>query len=90
MKIAYIMVLMGLAGCCNRPVPVHTAFPEAPVALLQPSPPLVPLPVNGTTQLSDILDNANTNYGRYHEISARLAAWIQWYNDQKRIFEEVR
>ena len=89
MKIMHIVALVALAGC-GKTVPVHVAVPEAPASLLQPASPLTPLPTDRTIQLSDILDNANTNYGRYHEVSARLESWIQWYNEQKRIFDEVK
>jgi hypothetical protein len=89
MRITHIMAILVLAGCSNT-VPVHMTFPDAPASLLQPAPALIPLPTGRSIQLSDILDNANTNYGQYHEMSARLSAWTQWYNEQRRIFDEVK
>jgi hypothetical protein len=46
--------------------------------------------LNPPKQLSDLIDNASYNYGNYYELEAKYKAWQEWYNSQKKIFEEVK
>lgn len=41
-------------------------------------------------ELSDLLTNANENYGKYHELREKYLAWQEWYREQKEIYEEVK
>jgi hypothetical protein len=65
------------------------SFPQAPEPLLEPSKELLPLETD-KKKLSDLLDNANTNYTEYHELQEKHKAWIEWYNTQRKIFEGVK
>ena len=83
-----IVNLMILPGCSTT-VPLQEKFPQAPKELLQPAPNLKSLSSDKKT-LADLLENANENYGTYYETKAKLNAWIEWYNKQKKIFEGVQ
>ena len=91
MRYMYLaMVLLMVSACGSTTVPVHASFPEAPPSLMEPPPALVPLPSDRQVQLSDILENASTNYGHYHALASRLEDWQRWYREQRRIFESIQ
>lgn len=52
-------------------------------------PELTPLS-ESQTDLSDLLENANENYGKYYELRERYLAWQEWYHSQREIFEEIK
>jgi len=87
-KIILLCLMFILAGCATS-VPVTMNFPQAPEALTKPCDPLQPLPKD-KKELSDLLENANENYGKHHECLAKYRAWQEWYETQKKIFEEVK
>jgi hypothetical protein len=78
-----------MLNACATVVPVTMKFPQAPETLMTPAEPLIPLDKN-KKQLSDLIDNASYNYGNYYELEAKYKAWQEWYNSQKKIFEEVK
>jgi hypothetical protein len=41
-------------------------------------------------KLSDLSKIIVTNYTSYHVCSIQNDGWIEWYNTQKKIFEEVK
>jgi hypothetical protein len=43
-----------------------------------------------TTKLSEVLTTVTQNYGQYHECRIKADAWIEWYDAQKKIFDEVK
>lgn len=43
-----------------------------------------------TEKLSELLKVVTINYGKYHECTARVEAWQQWYEKQKKIYEEAK
>lgn len=74
---------------CSTVVPVTMKFPQAPESLTKPSEPLKPL-TKENPELSDLITNASDNYGKYYELDIKYKAWQDWYNTQKKIFEEVK
>jgi hypothetical protein len=54
------------------------SFPQAPESLTKPAEELQALDPN-KKKLSDLLENANTNYGEYHKLKQQNDAWIEWY-----------
>jgi hypothetical protein len=86
-KLIIIFALM--LSACSTVVPVTMKFPQAPETLMTPSEPLIPLDKD-KKQLSDLIDNATYNYGNYYELETKYKAWQDWYNSQKKIFEEVK
>jgi len=83
-------MLLMLSGCSifSKPVPVKRNFPDVPPELQQPCPKLEKTP--DSTLLSDVVKTVTKNYSLYHECRARNDAWIEWYDAQKKIFEEVK
>jgi hypothetical protein len=80
-----IFVMLSLSGCVT---PVKRNFPDVPAMLKEKCPEL--LDVKKTDKLSDVLLTVTQNYGQYNECSIKLESWIQWYEDQKKIFDSVK
>lgn len=56
---------------------------------MEPAPELKTLPDDKKT-LTDLLENANENYGYYYDVVERYKSWQDWYKQQKQIFESVK
>lgn len=85
MKYALIVLLL-LTGCTT--VPVERKFPDAPDTLMQTCPELKRL--GDDAKLSDVAKTITENYTTYKECSIKQKAWIDWYNSQKKIFENIK
>jgi|TARA_R110000868_G_scaffold80285_2_gene228228 hypothetical protein len=83
-----ILISLLLTGCATS-VPVRMSFPQAPESLTKPAEELQALDPN-KKKLSDLLENANNNYGEYHKLKQQNDAWIEWYNTQRKLFEDVK
>ena len=83
-----LLISLLLTGCATS-VPVTMSFPQAPDALTKPCELLEPL-ADGKRELSDLLSNTNDNYAKAKECNAKANAWKEWYETQKKIFEEVK
>ncbi len=84
-----ILILTLFLVGCTATVPVRMGFPQPPNALIQPAEELSPLAAD-QKQFSDLLSNANDNYGKYYELQMKYNGWIEWYEVQKKIFEEIK
>jgi hypothetical protein len=80
--------LVFLTGCATS-VPVTMSFPQVPDALAKPCDLLLPLDPN-KKELSDLLENTTDNYAKAKECHAKSKAWLEWYETQRKIFEEVK
>lgn len=87
MKQLIVILSVALTACTT--VPVKRSFPEVPRELLTTCADLKTVP-EGTTKLSDVLTVVTDNYTIYQECAVQNDAWIEWYRDQKRIFESVK
>lgn len=87
MKLLISALAFSLSACVS--VPVERKFPKAPDELMVVCPDLQTIPV-GTTQLSVVVEAVTTNYGQYQLCQTKTDTWIQWYNDQKKIFDSVK
>ena len=83
----YIVLVLLLAGCTT--VPVARKFPDAPPQLLETCPQLKTIATE-TTVFSVLTQTVVSNYTAYHECATLQQGWINWYNTQKKIFEEVK
>lgn len=86
MKYALIVALL-LTGC-STVTPVARKFPEVPDTIIQKCPELAKL--NDDAKLSDVAKSVTNNYTTYYECSSKHEAFIEWYNVQKKVFEEVK
>ena len=85
MKIAIVALSLLLTACV---VPVDRKFPEVPAELQQACPDLKL--ISPTTKLSEVVDVVVSNYGQYRECQVKVDSWIDWYTNQKQIFESVK
>jgi hypothetical protein len=88
MKLSAVFLSLLLAGCATT-VPVKPFFPNIPDSLKESCPELLLIP-EGTEKLSEVLTVVTANYGEYHICRSRVDAWIKWYNEQKKIYEELK
>jgi hypothetical protein len=63
-------------------------FPEPPKEMLESCPNLQP--AQKTSKLSDLLETVSNNYSSYYECKTKHDSWIEWYNDNKKIYESVK
>ena len=84
--VALLAVLL-LTGCSTA-VPVARQFPGAPEKLMEKCPPLQKL--KEEVKLSNVAETTVNNYTTYYECSVKNDGWIEWYQEQKRIFESVK
>ena len=85
--LAVLLIALALVGCSTT-VPVTRKFPEAPQTLLEKCPELKQLAQDA--KLSDVARTVVENYTQYQQCSNKSESWVEWYNTQKKIFEEVK
>jgi hypothetical protein len=86
MRIALLSLL--LVGC-STVVPVTQRFPEPPGNIAMTACPQLQK-VAEDARLSDISKTITVNYGTYYECAVKTDAWIEWYQKQKQIFENLK
>lgn len=84
----YLLILLVLAGCSTT-VPVTARFPEAPGNTAMTACPQLQK-LADDAKLSDISKTVTVNYGTYYECAVKTDAWIEWYQKQKYIFEQLK
>ena len=87
MKLLIVALALSLSACVS--VPVERKFPKAPDELMSACAELQTIPAD-TTQLSVVVDIVATNYGQYQLCQTKTNTWIDWYNEQKKIFDSVK
>jgi hypothetical protein len=80
-----ILLMITLTGCV---APVKREFPKVPDQLMKPCPELIDVP--NTRKLSEVLTVVTKNYGQYNECGIKVDSWIEWYTQQKKIFDSVK
>jgi hypothetical protein len=74
---------------CSTTVPLKMPWPTVPPSLMEPASDLKPLSADKKT-LTDLIENANDNYSSYYTLKEKYNNWIEWYNMQKSIYENVK
>lgn len=88
-KIILLSLLsLALVGCSTT-VPVKRTFPNVPEALLKECGSLNTIN-KPEVKLSELMDTVTKNYGKYHECAAVNEAWQEWYQEQKKVFNELK
>ena len=84
-----ILVLLSvvLLSACSIVTPVKRQFPAVPQDLTSVCPELRKL--DSTDKMSEVVSIVASNYGQYQECQAKVDAWNNWYNTQKKIFNSV-
>ena len=83
----FITILILLTSCSTT-VPVTVKFPPIPEELNIQCPPLNKIPEDA--KLSDISKTVTQNYKQYKDCSTNNSGLIEWFNKQKKIFEELQ
>jgi len=82
------IILAFLMTGCSTTVPVTARFPDAPVLILEKCSQLKTIEGEKVT-ITDFTKIVVQNYTTYYECSEKHNAWIEWYQEQKKIFEKV-
>jgi hypothetical protein len=80
-----------LSGCSlfRQPVPVVPKFPEATPELLKKCEEL--RKVEGDQVLiTELLRAVVHNYSLYYQCSTKVEGWQEWYETQKKIYENIK
>ena len=83
------IVLAFLITACSTAVPVKQNFPDAPDMLKEKCPELKTIQ-GEKISIVDFTRTVSENYTTYHQCSGRNSAWIDWYNQQKKIWEQMK
>jgi hypothetical protein len=84
----YLLVPVLLISGCST-VPATVSFPAAPTLILDKCPQLKTIE-GETVSIIDFTKTVTLNYTSYYECAAKNDAWIEWYNEQKKIFESIK
>lgn len=84
MVLAFALML----SACSTSVPVKQQFPVAPQVLLERCPDLMQID-DGKNSLRDMLKIVIQNYALYYQCAEKTHGWQDWYQAQKKIFEQA-
>lgn len=83
-----VMLVLTVTGC-STVVPVTAKFPEPPGRLATTRCPDLQK-LKDDAKLSDVSRTVTINYSTYYECAVKTDAWQEWYEIQKRIFENIK
>jgi hypothetical protein len=86
-KLLAIISILLITGCTT--VPVTVKFPDVPTLISEKCPQLKTIEGN-TVSIVDFTKTVTINYTTYYECAAKSDAWIEWYQIQKKIFEDAQ
>ena len=84
----YLLVALLLAGCSTT-VPVTQKFPKATPELMKKCEDLKKIE-GDKVSITDMLKVVVTNYTMYYECSTKVDGWQEWYNEQKKIYDDTK
>jgi len=87
MKYIVLALAIFITGCSTAPVVMK--FPEVPQALMEKCEDLEKV-APGTKQLSTTTEVVIRNYSKYHQCRIKVEEWQEWYNSNKKIYENVK
>ncbi len=88
MKYLALICAVFLVGCSTS-VPVKMKFPEVPQALMEKCEDLEKLPAD-TRQLSKTAESVIKNYSKYHQCRIKVEEWQEWYNANKKLYDDIK
>jgi hypothetical protein len=86
--IIYILLAF-LITACSTAVPLTRNFPDAPDMLMEKCPELKTISGEKVT-IIEFTKTVSENYTTYYQCAGRTDAWIDWYNQQKKIWEQMK
>jgi hypothetical protein len=84
----FIILSLLLLSACSTTVPIKAKFPDVPERLMVKCPQLEK--VSETPTLSGVAKTVTNNYTTYYECAVKHDGFVEWYNTQKNIFNEVK
>ena len=84
----YLLLILLLAGCSTT-VPVKQKVPNATPELMKKCESLKKIE-GDKVAITDMLKVIVQNYSLYYECSTKVDGWQDWYNEQKKIFDNVK
>ena len=89
MKTLILGLVIFLSGCSIL-VPVKRKFPDVPEALKTQCEVLRTVDVKDKVAITELLKVVVQNYTLYYECSSKVEGWNEWYESQKKIFDNVK
>ena len=89
MKKLILVCALILSACATKQGVIAVKFPDVPTDLTQACPDLKQVDPS-TTKLSDVLPVVADNYNAYYDCKDKVDNWIEWYNTQKNISDNVK
>ena len=83
-----LLSMVMLLSACSTTVPVTAKFPSVPDVLLEKCPQLKTIE-GEKVSIVDLTKTVTINYTTYYECAVKSDSWIEWYQTQKIIFEEL-
>jgi len=84
-----LLGLVSLLAACSTAVPLTQSFPEAPAMLKEKCPELKVI-VGERVSIVDFTKTVSENYTTYYQCAGKQQAWTDWYEQQKKIWDEAR
>lgn len=85
----FIIVAALALTACSTVVPVKQEFPVAPAVLLEKCPNLIQIE-DGKNSIQEMLKVVIKNYSLYYECSTKVDGWNEWYEEQKKIQDNIK
>jgi hypothetical protein len=86
--VLFIVVAFLITGCSTT-VPVVPKFPDVPAELMVKCPQLKTIETEDVS-IIDFTKVTTINYTSYYECSTKVENWMEWYNEQKKVFKEIK
>jgi hypothetical protein len=87
MKYVVLALALTLAGC-STVTPVKQNFPQATKTLMESCPDLQKIE-GDKVAITDLLKTIVNNYSLYYQCANKVDGWKEWYEQQKKTFEEA-
>ena len=84
-----LLGLITLLTACSTAVPLTQNFPDAPDLLMEKCPALRTIQGEKVT-IIEFTKTVSENYMTYYQCAGKQEAWIDWYNQQKNIWDETK
>lgn len=82
----FILASVIFLASCSTVVPVKQEFPVAPSILLEKCPDLMQVD-DGKNSLREMLKIVIQNYALYYQCAEKTHGWQDWYNEQRKIYD---
>ena len=73
---------------CGTAIPIVAKFPDEPGKAAMTKCPQLTTVDNGV-KLSELTKTVTINYNTYYDCAVKVDTWIEWYQIQKKIHEDI-